>query len=204
VRLQLEAVFAELPPRACKTGMLFNAALIGATAEFFRRQPRPPLVVDPVMAATSGASLLQAPAFKALTERLLPLAALVTPNLPEAERLLDCRIQSEEDMRQAARRVRERFGCAALIKGGHLPGARQGADIFYDGRNELLLTARFIRGLSLHGTGCTYSAAITGYLALGRALPEAVALGKEYITQAIAHSRLVEGHRVLNWLAAVV
>ena len=199
VRRQLEAVFAELPPRACKTGMLFNAAIIRAVAEFFRRQPHPALVVDPVMIATSGANLLRSAALEALKDQLLPLAALVTPNLPETELLLGSKIQSEEDMRQAARRVRERFGCAALIKGGHLPGARQAADIFFDGRTELLLTAPLIRGLSLHGTGCAYSAAITGYLALGRALAEAVSLAKEYITQAIAHSRLVNGHRVLNW-----
>ena len=174
VRRQLEAVFAELPPRACKTGMLFNAAIIRAVAEFFRRQPHPALVVDPVMIATSGANLLRSAALEALKDQLLPLAALVTPNLPETELLLGSKIQSEEDMRQAA-------------------------DIFFDGRTELLLTAPLIRGLSLHGTGCAYSAAITGYLALGRALAEAVSLAKEYITQAIAHSRLVNGHRVLNW-----
>ena len=199
---QIEAVFAELPPQACKTGMLFNAAVIRAVAGFFQGRPRPLLVVDPVMVATSGARLLQASALKALTQELLPSAALATPNLPETELLLGAKIQSEEDMRQAARQVRERFGCPALIKGGHLPGARQAVDIFYDGRTELLLTAPLIRGLSLHGTGCTYSAAITGYLALGRALPQAVQLAKEYITQAIAQSRVANGHRVLNWFWA--
>ena len=199
VRQQLEAVFAELPPRACKTGMLLSAGLIREVARFFRGRRGPALVVDPVMVATSGASLLERPALTALREELLPGAALVTPNVPEAERLLDMKIRSEEDLRQAARRVLERYGCPALLKGGHLEGGREAVDIFYDGRNELLLTAPRIRGLAPHGTGCTYSAAMAGYLALGCDLPYAAQMAKEYITQAIAQSRVVAGHRVLNW-----
>ena len=98
----------------------------------------------------------------------------------------------------AARKLHERFGCAALVKGGHLRGLKEAVDIFFDGRRELLLTAPFVRGVSTHGTGCTYSAAIAGYLAQGLSLPQAVQRAKEYITQAIAQSRRAAGHSVLN------
>ena len=200
VRDQIEAVFAELPPRAVKTGMLFSTAIIRTVADFFSRAPRPPLVVDPVMVATSGARLLQRTAIKALTEELFPLAALVTPNLPEAEILLGKRLCSVEDLRRAAREIHERYGCAALVKGGHLRGLKEAVDFFYDGHTELFLTAPFVRGVSTHGTGCTYSAAITGYLALGRALPAAVQFAKEHVTQAIAQSTRAARHDVLNCL----
>ena len=126
------------------------------------------------------------------------MAALVTPNLQEAEILVGARLRSVEDLRKAARELRKRFGCAALVKGGHLRGLKDAVDIFYDGRQELLLSAPFVRGVSTHGTGCTYSAAITGYLARGLSLPQAVSRAKEYITQAIAQSRSAAGHSLLN------
>ncbi len=198
VRRQLEAVFDELRPAAAKTGMLYSASIIRTVADFFRRRPALPLVVDPVMVSTSGAQLLKPAAVRILCAELLPLAALVTPNLQEAEILVGARLRSVEDLRLAARELRKRFGCAALVKGGHLQGLREAADIYYDGRQELLLSAPFIRGVSTHGTGCTYSAAVTGYLAQGRPLPQAVARAKEYITQAIAQSRSAAGHSVLN------
>ena len=103
-----------------------------------------------------------------------------------------------EDLRSAAKELYERFGCAALVKGGHLRGGKEAADIFNDGHNELLLTAPFIKGVSTHGTGCTYAAAITAYLAHGHVLPLAVELAKEHITQAIAQHQFVNGHAVLN------
>jgi len=196
---QLEAVFAELPPVACKTGMLYSTDIIQVVAEFFRATNRPPLIVDPVMVATSGACLLKPSAIKAICDRLLPRAALVTPNLDEAELLLGMKIREEEDLRTAARRIVERFGCAALVKGGHLRGPRDAVDIFNDGRTELMLTAPFVRGVSTHGTGCTYSAAIAAACALGAPLPEAVELGKQFITQAIANSRRIGRHFVLGW-----
>jgi hydroxymethylpyrimidine/phosphomethylpyrimidine kinase len=202
VRAQLAAVFAELPPAAVKTGMLFSRANIGAVADFFRGRGRPPLVVDPVMVATSGAALLQRAARNALRRQLLPLAALVTPNLPEAEALTGLQITDVEAMRRAARQLRRQLGCAVLLKGGHLPDSREAVDIFYDGRAELLLTAPFIRGVDTHGTGCAYSAAIVAYLALGCALPQAVARAKQYITQAIAHAARAGKHDVLGHVAA--
>jgi len=192
LRKQIEAVFVELRPTACKTGMLFSAELVEVAAELNG------LIVDPVMIATSGAKLIDDAAISAIKTRLLPRARLVTPNLQEAEVLIGASIKSENDLRTAARRIHEMFGCAALVKGGHLKGVREAIDFFYDGRNELMLSAPFIRGVSLHGTGCTYSAAITAYLALGRSLPDAVSGAKEFITQAIAKSFRVGKHDVLN------
>ncbi len=198
VRQQLEAVLAELRPAAAKTGMLCSAEIIRVVAKFFQDGKRPPLIVDPVMVATSGARLLATAAVKVLQRELLPLTTLVTPNLDEAGILVGKRLSTVEDLRGAAREINARFGCAALVKGGHLPGMREAVDIFYDGETELLLVAPFIRRMKTHGTGCTYSAAITGYLALGCELTEAVQLAKEYITQAIARSTNVAGHTVLN------
>jgi hydroxymethylpyrimidine/phosphomethylpyrimidine kinase len=199
VRRQLEAVFAELPPVACKTGMLYSAGIVRAVAEFVREQKQLPLIVDPVMVATSGARLLKPSAIKAICIEMLPRAALVTPNLDEAELLLGMKIRDEEDLRTAARRIVERFGCAALVKGGHLRGTRQAVDIFNDGTTELMLTAPFVRGVSTHGTGCTYSAAITAACALGAPIPEAVQLAKQFITDAIANSKRIGRHFVLDW-----
>jgi hydroxymethylpyrimidine/phosphomethylpyrimidine kinase len=198
VSQQIEAVFAELPPRAVKTGMLYSTEIIRAVAGFFKRDRGCPLVVDPVMVSTSGARLLKDSAIDLLTNELLPLADLVTPNLDEAEILTGQTLASVEALRAAARELRRRFGCAALVKGGHLRGSKTAVDIFYDGKEELLLSAEFVRGVSTHGTGCTYSAAVTGWLARGQKLPRAVASAKEYITQAIAGSRDAAGHSVLN------
>src|SRR5262249_2573904 len=148
--------------------------------------------------ATSGARLLKASAMSRLKKELLPLATLVTPNLDEAEILVGQKLQSVEDLRHAAKAIHERFGCAALVKGGHLRGGREAADIFYDGTTELLLTAPFIPGADTHGTGCTYAAAIAAHLARGRRLPDAIAFAKAYITHAIAERHDVGKHTALN------
>jgi hydroxymethylpyrimidine/phosphomethylpyrimidine kinase len=199
IRAQLEAVFAELPPAAVKTGMLYSAAIVRVVTDFFAARRRIPLVVDPVMISTSGIALLQTSAIRLLKSRLLPLATLVTPNLDEAAILASRILKSVEDMRWAARKIHQRFGCAALIKGGHLQDSRDAVDIFFDGRNELLLSAPFVKGARTHGTGCTYSAAITAFLSRGEPLPKAVARAKEYISQAIAQSRAVGKHSLLNF-----
>jgi hydroxymethylpyrimidine/phosphomethylpyrimidine kinase len=198
VRQQIEAVFAELPPRAVKTGMLFNTAIIREVARFFTRQKRVPLIVDPVMVATSGARLLKPSAMRALLEELLPLATLVTPNLDEAQILIGRRLHDLEGLRGASREIKRRLGCAALVKGGHLKGTHDAMDVFWDGERELLLGAPFVRGVSTHGTGCTYSAAITGYLALGCDLPYSVELAKRFITLAIKQSVRAGKHTALN------
>jgi hydroxymethylpyrimidine/phosphomethylpyrimidine kinase len=197
---QIEAVSAELPPRAVKSGMLYSAGIINAVADFFLKG-RPPLIVDPVMVATSGAILLKASAIRALKSRLLPLATLVTPNLDEAQLLLNRRLQCLEDLLDAAREIHDHFGCAALVKGGHLKLGENAVDVLFDGQRFTVLKARRVRGVSTHGTGCTYSAAITAHLARGEKLPRAVELSKNFITRAIARSQKLGRYSVLNWFA---
>lgn len=197
LRAQLEAVCAELPPRAVKTGMLYSASLIRQVARF-RFPEAPPLVVDPVMVATSGAPLLHPRALRALVRLLLPRAALITPNIPEAELLLQAPLRSVDDLRAGARTLHRRFGCAVLLKGGHLRGVSQAVDLYYDGRTELLLLAPRVRNLHTHGTGCTYAAAITAHLARGLTLPRAVAAAKQFITRALARSYRAAHHDVLR------
>ena len=192
LRQQIEAVFAELKPAAVKTGMLFTAENISVVAKFFQnsklKNQNLKLVVDPVMVSTSGARLLQPAAEKILREKLLPLATLITPNLDEAEILAGQKIRAPEDLRSAARKIVSRYGGAALVKGGHLKNSLEAIDVFFDGETELLLSAPFVKGISTHGTGCTYSAAICAALALGHDLPQAVEIGKKFITAAISHS----------------
>ena len=185
VRAQLEAISAGFKIGAAKTGMLYSCEIIEEVIRFFKRNRHIPLVVDPVMIATSGRKLLQGDAVKLLQKELLPLATLVTPNLPETEFLLGKKISKPDDMRTAARAIHEKYGCPALVKGGHLTNSKEAADFLYDGREEWMFTVPFIKTGPLHGTGCTYSAAITAGLARGGDLIEAVRGGKEFITQAI-------------------
>ncbi|MBL9134781.1 MAG: bifunctional hydroxymethylpyrimidine kinase/phosphomethylpyrimidine kinase [Verrucomicrobiales bacterium] len=196
VAAQLAAVFKGLGPASVKTGMLYSTRLIEVVAEFLSGK-KANVVVDPVMVATSGARLLQPRAVETLRKALLPLAVVVTPNVDETIILTGLPIREPEDLRAAARLLHDRYGCAALIKGGHLDGP-EAVDVFWDGREELLLRAPRVRGVSSHGTGCTYSAAIAGYLALGCPLGHAVQMAKEYITQAIAQSYRVGRHAVLE------
>ena len=185
VRAQLEAVAAAFPLSAAKTGMLFSAAIVREVAAFFRQARSVPLVVDPVIISTSGRRLLQRAGVAMLQRALLPLAALVTPNLAEAEILTGEKIATLEEMRAAARVIRQRFGCAALVKGGHLPGTPEAVDFLCSGEGEWMLSAPRAKVKGLHGTGCTYSAAITAWLAHGRPLVQAVKLAKDYITRMI-------------------
>jgi hydroxymethylpyrimidine/phosphomethylpyrimidine kinase len=209
LRRQIEAVFEELRPSAVKTGMLSSKENVRVVAEFFGARtahPRVPLIIDPLMVSTSGAKLLESRALKILTEKLLPLATLVTPNLSEAEILIGQKISSVEEMRLAARKIHSQFGCAVLLKGGHLPFVeklkrktiQQAVDIFFDGKTELLLSAPFIKGVRTHGTGCTYSAAICAALALGHDLPQAVQIGKRFVTAAISESYRIGKHFALG------
>jgi hydroxymethylpyrimidine/phosphomethylpyrimidine kinase len=205
---QIEAVFTEVKPASVKTGMLFSAKNILVVVEFFQNRKSETinrkLVVDPVMVSTSGARLLTPAAEKVLLQKLLPLASLTTPNLDEAEILAGMKISEPEDLRTAAREIYSRHGCAALVKGGHLKNSREAIDIFFDGESELILAAPFVRGVSTHGTGCTYSAAICAALALGHDLPHAVEIGKNFITDAISESYRIGKHFALNPLAGQV
>jgi hydroxymethylpyrimidine/phosphomethylpyrimidine kinase len=216
LRQQIEAVFEELHPTAVKTGMLLSAENVRIVTDFFRRDEfhesqtkkirdswnsslrNVSLIVDPVLVSTSGARLLEPAAVKIFANKLLPLAALVTPNLDETEILTGHKPASIEEMRAAAREIHSRFGCAALVKGGHLRGVREAADIYFDGKIELLLSAPFVKGIRTHGTGCTYSAAICAALALGHDLPRAVQIGKNFITSAIAGSQRIGKHFALG------
>jgi len=198
IAAQIDAVFRELPPAVVKTGMLFSAGIIRIVANTLRTFGPIPIVVDPVMISTSGVPLLQKRAVSSLEKELFPMASLITPNVDEAQVLSGIRIRNPEDLRTSARILHSKYGCVVLVKGGHLAKLREAADIFYDGRTELLLTAPFIRGVATHGTGCTYSAAIASYIALGNSLQDSVEQAKTYVTGAIAHSRKVARHSVLN------
>ena len=198
LRQQIVAVWEELPPAAVKTGLLPGAAQVCVVVDFFKTRTGTPLVVDPVMVSTSGTSLLPPAARSLLLRELLPLATLVTPNLDEAGILIGRQLSSVDDLRTAAREIHARYGCAALVKGGHLLRTRTAVDIYYDGKTELFLSAPFVRGLTTHGTGCTYSAAITAGLANGLSLPDAVGRAKHYVTRAIADSRRAGRHFVLG------
>ncbi len=185
VRAQMEAVAAAFPLSAAKTGMLFSAAIVREVSNFFKEMPSVPLVVDPVMISTSGRRLLQAAGVTMLQRELLPLATLVTPNVSEAEMLIGKKILTPEELRAAARAIKQMFGCAALVKGGHLPATNEAVDFLCSDKGEWMLSAPRAPKKGLHGTGCAYSAAIAAWLARGRSLEQAVRLAKDHITRRI-------------------
>ena len=197
VQKQLEAVFNELPPAAIKTGMLFSERIIETVFEALSRKQLP-VVIDPVMVSSSGALLLEKSAITSL-KKLFRVAAIITPNLDETKVLLGRDLKEPEDLRRAAYDLQAEFGCAALVKGGHLQGLSEAIDIFYDGKQELLLSAPFVRGVNTHGTGCTYSAAIAAYLARGSSLSKAVASAKQFVTRAIQNTARIGKHHALGW-----
>lgn len=193
VDAQLDAVLSDIGADAVKTGMLFSAEIITHVADKLEQYGIKQLVVDPVMIAKGGAPLLQREAVQALTERLLPIATLVTPNIPEACHLLGIeRLTDLVQMREASYRLLELGAKAVLLKGGHLEG-ETAVDLFYDGHAFIELTHPRIHTPHTHGTGCTLSAAITAELAKGAALEAAVRTGKAFISAAIAHAGPVGG-----------
>ena len=198
VAAQIEAVVTDIRPDAVKTGMLASAEIIAAVAGKLRQHSLPNLVVDPVMLAKSGDPLLRADAVQALRDLLLPLAAVVTPNLPEAEALTGYKLASDDDIRRAARDIAAMGPRAVVIKGGHR-GGDQAIDLLYDGRDFREYAAPRIATTSDHGTGCTFASAIAAFLALGRSLTEAVAEAKAYLTEAMRHARPIgAGHGPVN------
>ena len=197
VAAQLDSVFSSLPIRAVKTGMLYSRSIIDAVAQCLTKRKRVQLVIDPVMISSSGTPLLKPSAALALSARLLPLANLVTPNLDEAAALAQRQVSEPEEMRDAARAIHERFGCAVLVKGGHMKTA-EAIDLFYDGREEFLLSAPRARGVSPPGTGCTYSAAITAFLARSERLPGAVELAKQHMVEAFYGAFRIGKHHFLG------
>ncbi len=186
VTRQIDAVFSDFRPRAVKVGMLFDAPRIHAVARGLRRWKAPRVVVDPVMLAKSGARLLGRAALSSLKKELIPLADLVTPNLPEAQALSGLRIRTESDRRLAAGIIADLGARAVLIKGGHGPGRRV-CDLLFDGQCFTTFTAERIPTRATHGTGCTLSSAIAANLALGLGLEEAVLQAIAYLRSGLAH-----------------
>lgn len=202
VRLQLGAVVDDLRPAAAKTGMLATRELVEVVAHAIRVHAIRDYVLDPVMVATSGDRLLDADAESALAEQLLPLAALVTPNLDEASILTGMQVRTEAEMRRAAEILVAKGARAALVKGGHLE-ADSVVDVLHDGRGLQVWRRPKLVTSSTHGTGCTLSAAITAGLAWGRPLRRAVEDGLDYVHRAIgAAPGLGSGHGPLNHLVA--
>ena len=198
VRDQLAAVAEDLAPAALKTGMLASASLVRQVADAIRAYGWSRLVVDPVMVATSGDRLLDADAEAVIRESLLPLAAVVTPNLEEAAILAQMEVVDAASMEDAGRRLLASGAAAVLVKGGHLPGDTL-VDILVTPRGTRRFSHPRVPTTSTHGTGCTLSAAITAGLALGRPLEAAVAEALEYVHRAIvAAPGLGGGHGPLN------
>jgi hydroxymethylpyrimidine/phosphomethylpyrimidine kinase len=196
VTAQLDAVFDDITFAAVKIGMLSRSEIIAAVAAGLRRHGAKSVVLDPVMVAKSGDRLLHADAIAAMKERLLPLATVITPNLPEAAVLLDEEAaQDEAGMIRAAARLRALGPQAVLLKGGHLSEGSESIDVLDDGDEPLTLAAPRIATVNTHGTGCTLSSAIAALLARGLSLRDAVRAAKAYISAAIqAADRLRVGH----------
>jgi hydroxymethylpyrimidine/phosphomethylpyrimidine kinase len=198
---QIRAVVGDMPPAAAKTGALGDAQVVEAVSTAAASFSFP-LVVDPVMISKHGKALLDDEAIEALRRRLLPLAALVTPNLPEASRLVGVEVSSIETMRHAAQRLVALGAKAALVKGGHL--AESATDILFDGRSFQEFRAPRQATPHTHGTGCTYAAAIAAELARGASLEAAVRRAKAFVTEAIATSPgLGHGSGPVNHFAPV-
>jgi hydroxymethylpyrimidine/phosphomethylpyrimidine kinase len=187
VAAQVEAVVSDFGAHAAKTGMLANAAIVEVVAAATRDLEIPFLVVDPVMLAKSGDALLDEEALAAMKTELLGRAFLVTPNIPEAEALSGLAIRSDEDRREAARRIAALGPAAVLIKGGHFPSENI-IDLLYTKGEFVEFPQPRVPGRNTHGTGCTFSAAITAHLARGRSLRDAIPLAQQYVADAIRHA----------------
>ena len=193
VGAQIDAILADIGTHAVKTGMLANAGIIDLVARKIAEHRLKNIVVDPVMVATSGDLLLQKSAVAVLSSKLIPLATIVTPNIPEAEVLTGMKLRTAGEIREAAQRIIKMGAKTVVIKGGHLNGPAM--DLFFDGKIFTAHKTKRIRTLNTHGTGCTLSAAIAANLAKGQNVAKAVANAKRYITDALRHSyRIGSGH----------
>ena len=194
---QLDAVFTDIPPDAVKIGMVSSGQLIMVIAETLQRYHAANIVLDPVMVSTSGSKLIDEGAVQILKEKLLPLATVITPNIPETEVLWGRAVTSEGDMEKAAADISDRYGTAVLCKGGHRQGDAN--DLLCAAGKMRWLKGRRVDNPNTHGTGCTLSSAIASYLAQGFSLIEAVRKAKEYIAGALeAGLDLGEGSGPLN------
>ena len=193
VGAQIRAVATDIGVDAAKTGMLANAGIVEAVADAVAETRINRLVVDPVFVSKHGHALLAEDAVDALRTRILPLAMLVTPNLPEAGGLAGFVVGSRDDMRAAAQAILGAGARAVLVKGGHLEGATEAADLFADDEREEWLIAERIDTPNTHGTGCTLSSAVAAHLAMGDELLDAVRAGKAFVTEAIRHALTIGG-----------
>ncbi|HVN63105.1 MAG TPA: bifunctional hydroxymethylpyrimidine kinase/phosphomethylpyrimidine kinase [Candidatus Binataceae bacterium] len=199
---QLETLAEEARPAAVKTGAMGNARLVKVVARAIERLKLPAPVVDPVIVSSAGARMLDPKGVRAMRRRLIPLARIVTPNIPEAESLAKIKIDSPAAMRKAAKEIVAMGAKAVVIKGGHGSNKKNAVDLLYDGRKFVELTSPRIPGGGAHGTGCAFAAAIAAYLARGYSLEAAVRAAKRFITNAIAHGfRLGKGQTVLAHFA---
>ncbi len=202
VEKQFDSVASDIGVDAAKTGMLSSSVIIEAVAKKIREYGITRLVVDPVMVAKGGASLLKEEAKATLVRELISLSLVVTPNIPEAESLTGRGIHTVDDMKSAARTIHGLGARNVVIKGGHLEG--EAVDILFDGKEFHTFTAERILTEDTHGTGCTYSAALAVYLAEGLEIHNAVRKAKEYITEVIRYSlRIGRGHGPTNHFAPV-
>ncbi len=184
---QILLMLESFPLGVVKTGMLGSAEIVSTVAEIFRNHPHIRLVIDPVMVASTGASLLEEDAVRTYQEKLLPLAHVITPNLPEAEKLLGTDITSVSEMESAAKELAEEYKCAVLLKGGHL-GESDCTDLLWENGNLHRFSSPRLNIKASHGTGCTLAAALAANLALGKTLPEAVSQAKSYLNHSLASS----------------
>jgi hydroxymethylpyrimidine/phosphomethylpyrimidine kinase len=187
---QIEVLTKNFQIAAMKTGLLCSAEIVSAVAKALRHRARMfatqiPLVIDPIIVATGGDRLLEEAAIETYKKELFPLANLITPNLDEAEQLLGTGIKDRQSMHRAGKKLEKKFGTAILLKGGHLAGDYAVDLLFVDGK-VIEFSAPFVRGVATHGTGCTYSAAITAGLAKGLSLEEAITQAKKFVTNSIA------------------
>jgi len=204
VRAQVMPVIEDFRVAAAKTGMLPTREVIEEVARLFSRKDLPAPVVDPVVRSTSGFDLIDDAALASLTGELLPLARILTPNIPEAERITGLKIEDEEGMQRAARRLREMGARAVLVKGGHLKnlesaGKRGAIDLLDDEGRVTIFRGEWIETTSTHGTGCTLAAAIAACLGWGIELEEAVGIAKRFVADAIRTApHLGHGHGPIN------
>jgi hydroxymethylpyrimidine/phosphomethylpyrimidine kinase len=195
---QMDRIFEAFPIGAAKTGMLYDAAIITAVARGFASRKFRKVVVDPVMVASSGGRLLKNDAIAALTTRLFPQAVVVTPNLAEAEVLLQGSIRTVEELRAAARFLAEKFTVPFLVKGGHLHDGKRAIDVLFDGKHFHEYRSARVPHIKTHGTGCAFSAAIAANLALGHGLSLSIARAKRFITSAIRHAQKIGPYSILR------
>jgi len=204
VTAQIEAVAGDIEVHATKTGMLGNAAIVEAVAAAIKELDLPLVVVDPVLASSRGDRLLDDDGRRMLCAELLPLAHVVTPNIPEAEALSGKLIGSDDDLKEAARRIHDMGGAAVLITGGHRSPTTDHrppeiVDVLFDGRDFLEFHTPRVESPGTHGTGCTFAAAVAAYLALGRPLADAAERAQRYVAAAIRNQLAIgRGQRLLD------